>query len=511
MKDAAETLPPRRIDGTCPRMKKIGAAFVSLLVSLVLPACGTEDVDAGRTGEAALADGADDVLVFFDNNADLAPAARLGAKETRGAFVYRALVERANETQANVLALLKAEGATFQRFHVVSAILVEHASPALVKKLAAQPEVARVSPNHALRPIELAPVAPKDEAGEEIVGDNITSTGADRVWTELGATGEGIVVAGQDTGYKWDHPALKRQYRGWDGAAADHRYSWHDAIHGAGSNPCGFDLAAPCDDQGHGTHTIGTIVGDDGGENKIGMAPGARWIGCRNMNRGSGKPSTYLECFEWFLAPYPQGGNPQTDGKPEMAPHVINNSWGCDGSEGCRGQEFVQVLKNLEAAGVMVVVSAGNSGSSCGTIDMQPATVSDHTLSVGAHNHRTNKIATFSSRGPSSLDGKVGPDVSAPGVSIRSSVKSGGYEGGSWSGTSMAGPHVAGEVALLWSAVPALKGKLAETTEIITRTAKPTTSTQTCGGVPGTATPNNTFGWGTIDAYAAVVRGLETL
>ena len=158
-----------------------------------------------------------------------------------------------------------------------------------------------------------------------------------------------------------------------------------------------------------------------------------------------------------------------------MAPNVINNSWGCDGSEGCQGSEMLQVVKNIEAAGIIIVVSAGNDGSSCGTIADQPATISDDTLSVGAHNHRTGKIASFSSRGPSKLDGKIGPDVTAPGVTIRSSVKSGGYESARWIGTSMAGPHVVGEVALLWSAVPALKGNIAATTYVIENFA------ETCG------------------------------
>jgi subtilisin family serine protease len=225
------------------------------------------------------------------------------------------------------------------------------------------------------------------------------------------------------------------------------------------------------------------------------------------MDAGTGKPSTYLDCFEWLLAPYPQGGDPQTDGKPEMAPNVINNSWGCDGSEGCQGEEFVQAIVNLEAAGILMVVSAGNSGSGCGTINSQPASVSDHTLSVGAHDHRSGNIAGFSSRGPSTLDGKVGPDVSAPGVGIRSSLKSGGY--GGMSGTSMAGPHVVGEVALVWSAVPALKGKLPETTAIIEQSSKAAASTQTCGGIAGDAVPNNTFGFGRIDAYGAVTRARQ--
>jgi subtilisin family serine protease len=459
----------------------------------------TSAIDAGKNAP---------VLVFLRGDANLSAASALAAKDDKGAVVYRALTAHAKQSQADLVALLTGEGARFHRFHIINALLVEDASPALIRKLALRPDVKRISLDAPTTAIKLPPMPRDGEPGvTSAVGDNIAATGADRVWSELGANGAGVVVAGQDTGYFWEHPALKNQYRGWDGATqtADHSYSWHDAIKtGSGGNPCGYDLHAPCDDHGHGTHTMGTIVGDDGGSNKVGMAPGARWIGCRNMDAGTGRPSSYLDCFEWLLAPYPQGGNPQTDGKPEMAPHVINNSWGCDGSEGCTGQEFVQAIINLETAGILMVVSAGNDGSSCGTIDSQPASVSDHTLSVGAHDHRSGNIAGFSSRGPSTLDGKIGPDVSAPGVSIRSSLKSGSY--GGMSGTSMAGPHVVGEVALVWSAVPALRGKLAETTDIIEQSSKPTASTQTCGGIAGSATPNNTYGYGEINAYAAVTR-----
>ena len=476
------------------------------LVLLAIAACTTTAPDAELASADVKGETAEDVIVFFRGNADLAPAAGLASREARGRFVYDALVEHAHTSQAGVVKLLEAARIRYQSFHVVSAIKVTAASAELIATLKAQPGVSRVVADTPTRKLALPELSAEDESGVEAVGDNLSATGADRVWAE-GTTGEGVVIAGQDTGYTWDHPALKRAYRGWDGSTADHSYSWHDSIRTGTNTPCGVNTTAPCDDDDHGTHTMGTMVGDDGADNKIGMAPGARWIGCRNMNKGVGKPSTYMECFEWFLAPYPQGKDPQVDGKPEMAPHVINNSWGCDGSEGCSGTEMVQLVKNVEAAGIMVVVSAGNDGSSCGTITTQPATISDATLSVGAYNHRTGAIASFSSRGPSKLDGNVGPDVTAPGVSIRSSVKNGTYQSSFWSGTSMAGPHVAGEVALLWSAVPSLRGNIAATTEIIERSAKPTTSTQSCGGVSGSTIPNNTFGWGVIDAYAAVQAG----
>lgn len=451
------------------------------------------------------------VLVYLKGSADLSPSRALATPAQKGGFVYRALAEHAEREQAPLVEWLAARRANFRAFHVVNAVVVYDAGPALVRQLAARADVARLAldrpfklelPGRAARGAEAAP----DEGAVLAPGSNIVATGAVQVWNEFNTRGEGVVVAGQDTGVDWTHPALRNHYRGKRGASVDHRYNWHDAVHapaGGGGNPCGYDAVAPCDDDDHGTHTMGSMVGDDGQGNQVGMAPGAKWIGCRNMDRGVGTPSRYIECFEWFLAPYPPGGNPRTDGDPALAPDVINNSWGCPASEGCQGDEIVPAIQALREAGVVVVVSAGNEGPSCGTIDDQPATASDDTLSVGAYNHQTGTIASFSSRGPSDLDGQPGPDVSAPGVNIRSTVPGGGYSS-FFSGTSMAGPHVVGEIALLLSADPTLRGNVDEITTIVRTTAAPKTTTQTCGGVPGSARPNNTYGWGTIDAYAAV-------
>ena len=142
--------------------------------------------------------------------------------------------------------------------------------------------------------------------------------------------------------------------------ARNHNYNWHDSIHSGGGS-CGADSPAPCDDFGHGTHTMGTMVGDDGGTNKIGVAPRRKWIGCRNMDQGVGTPATYTECFQWFIAPTDL---PNQNPDPSKAPHVINNSWGCPPSEGCTDPTVLQtVVENTRAAGIEVVVSAGNAGS----------------------------------------------------------------------------------------------------------------------------------------------------
>ena len=121
------------------------------------------------------------------------------------------------------------------------------------------------------------------------------------VWA-LGYTGQGIVVAGARTRDTSGTTPRSSSSTAAGPGSADHNYNWHDSIHSGGGS-CGADSAAPCDDFGHGTHTMGTMVGDDGGSNQIGVAPGAQWIGCRNMDVGAGTPETYSECFQWFIAP----------------------------------------------------------------------------------------------------------------------------------------------------------------------------------------------------------------
>lgn len=293
-----------------------------------------------------------------------------------------------------------------------------------------------------------------------------------------------------------------------------HDYNWHDSVHSAFNkklmtgikrNSCGYNVPAPCDDSQHGTHTMGTMVGNDGGANQIGMAPKAKWIGCRNMDGGLGKPATYLECFQFFLAPTRVNGDPFTTGRPEFAPHVINNSWGCPGEEGCTGEEILPALKAMHEASIMVVVSAGNSGKKgCGSILDQPATHTEYVTSVGAYNHRNGSIANFSSRGPSAYNKKLGPDLVAPGVSIRSSVPGNKYDQAMWSGTSMAGPHVAGAVALIWSANPKYVGQIEATKSLLQKTSEAKTTSESCGGVSGSAVPNNTYGYGIMRVFEAV-------
>ncbi len=477
------------------------ACFACATLALAAPPPGGR-VDPwilGRLAEAA--PGARvGVLVELAERPELAGIQ--GTKLEKGAAVHRALAAVAARSQAPLLERLRELGVPHRPFWVANVVWVE-ADAALVAELAARPEVARLSGDAPVRVPETRQPEDPERVPEAplAIEWGVAKVNADDVWA-LGYTGQGVVVGGQDTGYQWDHPALLAQYRGWNGASANHDFHWHDAIH-AGGGVCGANSAFPCDDHNHGTHTMGTMVGDDGGANQIGVAPGAKWIGCRNMNVGDGTPSTYIECFQWFLAPTDLAGqNPN----PALAPDVINNSWGCPTSEGCHSGNFAvmqAVVESLRAAGIVVVVSAGNSGSGCSSVT-DPAAIYEASFTVGNTTSADN-LASSSSRGPVTVDGsnRRKPDLSAPGTSVRSSIRNSSY--GTFSGTSMAGPHVAGGVALLLSAHPALRGNVDVIEAVIERTANPAVNvTQTCGGIPSSQIPNNSFGWGRLDVLAAV-------
>ena len=191
-----------------------------------------------------------------------------------------------------------------------------------------------------------------------------------------------------------------------------------------------------------------------------------------------------------------------TDGNPDLAPHVVNNSWSCPAVEGCTDPNIMKdVVDNVRAAGIVTVQANSNAGSFCSSVTT-PAAIYDSSIAAGATNS-SDQIAGVSARGPVVVDGsnRLKPDISAPGVSIRSSVVNGSY--GLSSGTSMASPHIVGLTALLISANPQLAGEVDMLEWIMTRTAVPRTTTEGCGGDSETAVPNHTYGWGRIDAWAA--------
>jgi hypothetical protein len=459
------------------RIAGLGALAGSLVLALALYFAGGHP---GWYGEK--------LFVVLREQADLSQAAQIADRTERLRFVYTTLTNHAERSQAGVRAALDRLGLAYQPFDLVNAIEVD-GGPLVRAYLASMPEVDRILDSPQLRPL---PVPPTPSQGEQVPPDgpqwNVIAIGADRVWDELQVTGQGIVVGESDSGVQGDHPALRGSYRG---RAGQNDYNWLDPW---------FGSSAPTDVGGHGTHTTGTIVGQGG----IGVAPGAEWIGCVNLGRNLGNPAYYLRCMQFMLAPYPQAGDPFKDGDPARAAHVLNNSWGCPLIEGCDAASLEPAVRALRAAGIFVVASAGNDGPRCSSVD-NPIAIYDASFSVGAID-RLGNIADFSSRGPVTLDGsnRVKPDIIAPGVNVLSALPGGSY--GENSGTSMAGPHVAGVVALMWSAQPRLIGNIDRTEQLLIETARPYEGAQSgCfeGGMPSDAT-----GYGVVDAYAAVQAAL---
>jgi serine protease AprX len=446
------------------------------------------------------------VIVVLSSKADVNGAKSIRGKDQKASYVFNRLKDTASVTQAPIKEMLLSKGVTFRSYYIVNMVTLK-ARRSLIDSIALLPSVERILVDGAVLVSGLLDPERVNSSTRGIEW-GLNLIGAPSAW-ENGFTGQGVIIGGQDTGYDWMHNTLKSKYRGWNGLSANHNYNWHDAIRedillSSGSNSCGFNSNQPCDDNNHGTHTMGTMVGDDGNGNQIGVAPGAKWIGCRNMENGYGRPSTYLECFEWFLAPYALDSL-STSGDPSKMPHVINNSWGCPPMEGCDTSVYNIMriaVDNLKLAGCVVVVSAGNSGSLCGTVN-DPSAIFENSFSVGATNS-SDIIASFSSRGAVTVDGsnRIKPNVSAPGVSVRSAIRNNGF--GTSSGTSMAGPHVAGLVALIISANPTLAGEVEKIEDIIEQTSVPLTSTENCNGTLGTSIPNNTYGYGRIDAMAAL-------
>jgi serine protease AprX len=474
------------------------------------------------------ADGAtSSFIVVMAAQADTSGAAAFAAKEQKGQYVFDQLTRTAAATQGPVKALLDKRGVPYRAYWIVNMITIEAGDRDLALELAARDDVQYVESNPDIR--QELPTAEQQAAQDreleqtiqalaqspEAIEWGINNTQAPGVWA-LGYDGTGIVVGGEDTGVRWTHQQLQSKYRGWNGTSADHNYNWWDAIH-SGGGICGPNSQQPCDDGGgsgtyHGTHTMGTMVGGDGpgpDTNDIGMAYGAKWIGCRNMNQNVGSPTTYMECQQFMLAPTDLSGN---NPNPALAPDVINNSWGCPVSEGCPSGSNILLtsIQNLVNAGILYEASAGNAGPSCSSIGDVPAFYAEPwVFSTGALSNPST-LASFSSLGPITVDGsnRRKPDISAPGVGVRSAYGPTDTSYASLSGTSMAGPHVVGAVALLLSARPQLIGQVAQIINVLEQTTVHDVvlggQPSSCGGIAYNTYPNNHSGWGRLNVLAAV-------
>lgn len=419
--------------------------------------------------------------VIFRDKADLSGPKAQRNWVNRGQAVVQELQNTAAATQGKVRMLLKGRGVPHRSFWIANALKVT-ADESTMKELAKQPEIESILPDRVYSIPQPLPTAGSPSV--QGIEWNISQIRAPAAWSTFGARGDGIVVANIDTGVQFDHPALVAQYRGnLGGGVFRHDYNWYDP-----SQICGSPSDAPCDNDDHGTHTMGTMVGNDGGVNRIGVAPGAKWIAVKGCETNNCSTEALLAAGEWLLAPTDlNGSNP----RPDMRPHVVNNSWG-----GEQDDPFYRAIVDAWiAAGIFPAFSNGNEGPDCSTTG-SPGDYAA-TYSSGAFGS-DGRIADFSSRGPSLMGGASKPNIAAPGVDVRSSVAGSGYA--TFSGSSMASPHTAATVALIWSAAPSLIGNIAATRALLDQSAI-NTADASCGG---TSAKNNVWGEGRLDAFAAV-------
>ena len=485
----------------------IRTTVIALLIAVAVLGLASRDSvvaaqDEGSKIEGVLvdrftADGSADFIVRFTEQADLSAAYSMDWN-SRGVFVYNNLVDTATRSQVNAKAILDTAGLKYQTMIGGNDLYVWKGTLTNANAVAALPEVyfIRATRVWQLDPYTVTnPSADVKWAGDLLAYNllatagntpsattdwGITDTKADQFWAAYGVQGAGIKVANIDTGVQYNHPALAGAY----GCAGDpgNPACWMDP-----SNVCG---GTPCDNQGHGTHTMGTMVANDDPSLTYiaGMAPDATWIACLGCDSGNGCSDFALTtCGSWLVAP---------GGDPDNRPNVVNNSWGGtpDGDPW-----YLTYVNNWRAAGIFPAFSAGNSGPTCSSMG-DPGSYQESFASAAHASNRS--IASFSSRGDSAF-GHIPytkPNISAPGVSICSTVPGNAWSCG-YSGTSMASPHNAGAVALLWSCNPALIGQIDTTFQLLQNTANAAPAGD-CGAPPGQ--PGNfTFGYGYLDVLAA--------
>ncbi|NDJ33539.1 MAG: S8 family serine peptidase, partial [Chloroflexi bacterium] len=458
-------------------------AFVALVVAFIAaavfatngPATAQEAVDVAPGLREAIVEGDGGMyVVVMRNQADLSAAYDMDWN-TRGHFVYNTLVETARVSQADLLDYLRAQGIRGQTIYTANAVIVE-SGVEVFDAITARGDVLAVEYHHIFEVPELEPVTIDESV--DVVEWGVDKINAPDIWAQ-GFFGSDIVVGSIDTGIDPDHPALVSNYRGAIRGSDDHAFF----------DPSNICSGAVCDNNNHGTHTIGTMVGDDGAGNQIGVAPQAEVIASKGCESNSCSTAALLASFDWMVAPCDFGdapGSPSCD--PNERPHVVNNSWG----GGTGNTTWIASIEALHAAGIIPVFSAGNSGPGAGTVG-SPGDYCD-VIGVGATDIN-DMIASFSSRGPVTcvdtapvFPNTSKPDVSAPGVNVRSSIDGGGYA--NFQGTSMAAPHVAGCIALL---LEAGAQDYLEAWDALTTTAVDLGSTGF----------DNDYGFGRIDCFEA--------
>lgn len=406
--------------------------------------------------------------------------------------VVDALKEKAEVSQSRIIQFLKdqqekGQVVSFESNYIINSISVLGNS-SLIKELSDFSEVKKIIRNEVVfesipMKVNLAERILMNSTSTAYIPWNLKALSVDKVPSTI--SGKGVVVGIIDSGVDITHPAVKSRWRGNHG---DPSLSWYDAT--------AEQTKMPTDSTGHGTHVAGTILGTDHtGKTRLGIAQDAEWIAARVFDRdGETTLQTLIEAGEWMLAPKDSKGVAH----PEARPNVINNSWG-----GNSDNEFYRtIIQRWREAGILPVFSAGNVSSanrggegSIGTPASYP-----ESFAVGAL-RRDDHVAKFSLQGPSKITDEIKPDISAPGVNIRSSIPGGQYE--LRSGTSMAGPHISGIAALIYSVNKTLTVDQVE--EIIKQSATPLTDSD------HVSTPNHAYGYGKANAYLAVKLAQQKL
>lgn len=435
----------------------------------------SEQLDAGYTS---------DFVVRFAEQADLSAAYGMGWQE-RGEFVYARLREVAERSQSAARAVLGARGVSYQSFLAANEIYVRTGDAELARALSALAGVEAIRAPRVLRTSELYDPPPIGETEFPALAWGVADARAPELWSLFGTQGEGIVVAEMTTGVQWDHPALVGAYH--CGSNPSDPACWNDP-----SNVCGGSM---CDNNGHGTLLTGIMVGSDDPALtwQAGMAPGAEWIACKGCESSSCSEFALNSCADWLMAPA---------GNPNDRPHVVLVGWGGGGCDNW----FEPKIAAWRAAGIFPAAMAGNNGA-CG----QLSSPGDYQVSFAAAAHDVARvIAPFSGRGPSCFghDPFTKPNLSAPGVSICSSVPGSGWSCAS-SGTGPAAAHIAGAVALLWSCAPALVGQI-DSSFMALQDGAAVPPAGNCGAPPD-GEGNYTYGYGFLDIVAAATPHCSSL
>jgi len=472
------------------------AVVVSLGVVPAGPGSGSYPVMAAEPNdkidpyvlEQLASDGVANIFVKLDSDADLGSAEGIRDRVRRLNFVHKALVEHAARTQQEAIGFLTERGSRFVAFWINNSIYVFAADLALVETLAQRDDVAYIRGDHQV-PLHKPAEANMEADSVLAIEWNVAKINADDVWN-MGYTGEGIVVANIDTGVRYTHEALVEHYRGNNGDGTfSHDYNWFDPM---------MDLSEPSDQASHGSHTMGTMVGGDGlgpFSQDVGVAPGAQWIASKGCGILFCSDFRLISSAQWIACPTKVDG---TEPDCSKAPHVVNNSWGGGGGDNW----YESYVRSWLMAGIFPVFSIGNSGPACSTA----GSPGDYNLVAGVGATDVNDVlADFSSKGPGTFR-RLKPDFVAPGEAVRSSVATGDSAYDVFSGTSMAAPHISGTFALLLSANPDaglidLYNAL-RTTAVTSLGAPP--GPDACGGRNFDSYPNAIYGWGRVDAAAAV-------